>query len=108
MCASSQFVGAGRQERKVLGVWDSAEIGLHRQFVRDSGDALGSDTVTAVLGTPELNWHTDLVEGSLREEDAQRIRNDQRLDAPVMDQRFDLALTNLLADRAALPPTHSN
>ena len=108
MCASSQLVRAGRQERKVLRVWDGADIRLHGQFIRDSADALGCDTVITALGTPQLNRHTDFVEGSLREEGAQRIRNDKRLDAPVMDQRSELALTNVLADRAGLTRTHSD
>src|SRR5579862_9372688 len=102
-----QLVGARGQERKVLGVWNRAKVGLHRQFVRDGSHAFGRHPVSTVLGTPELHGNPDLVKGSLREEDAQRVSNDQRLDAPVVDQRYDLALTNVLANRAGLAHTHS-
>ena len=96
------------QERKVMTVWNGAEIRLERQCIRDCGHALGRHAVTTVLGTPKLNGNADLGEGSLREEDAQRIRNDQRLDAPVVDQGFALALTNAVAERAGLADAHSD
>ena len=47
----------------------------------------------------------NVIEGRLREEDAQRVRDDRRFDAAIVNWRREPALPNLRADGARLPVT---